>query len=259
MIIKDAVSDVLNQFKPKASIYFELLRNGELFCGLTTFYRYANLFIDKLVDHKFIKEKDPLIATRPFEYLHIDTTFIRTRNGLRRAAFVKDNFSKFTFGFALLPNGKSEFIRNLLEQVFEKYNLYSQTDPICIISDGGSENKGAVIEWINSLTNINVKKLIANVDFPSTNAMSESVHHLFKTYFAPAKIFADDLELQNELEAFLHFSNHNWFPIDFFGSSPVEVLANGFIDKNQFSEKIKMAQKQRVIENRDFSLCCKFN
>lgn len=156
-----------------------------------------------------------------------------------------------------MPNGKSEFIRNLLEQVFKEFDLYKYPDPIFVISDGGSENKGAVIEWINSLTDFNVKKLIAGIDFPSTNAMSESVHHLLKTYFAPNKIYCGDHELQNGLESFMHFANYDWFPIEFFGSSPIEVMNNGFVDRKQFSQRIKQAQKLRAIENRKFSFCCK--
>jgi len=79
-----------------------------------------------------------------FEYLHIDTTFIMTELGKRRVAFVKDNCAKAILHVAILPNGKSEFIRDLLNTAFEKFNLHNHPEPIYIVSDDGSENKGDV-------------------------------------------------------------------------------------------------------------------
>jgi len=43
IVIKDAVNDLQNQNKPKATIFYSLLRHAQLFCGITTFYKYANL------------------------------------------------------------------------------------------------------------------------------------------------------------------------------------------------------------------------
>lgn len=85
--------------------------------------------------------------------------------------------------------------------------------------------------------------------------MSESIHHLFKTFFAPGKIYLNDDHLQKELDAFVQFANYNWFPLEFYGLSPMEVLENGCVDRNRFAEQIKLAQKQRVIENRSFQNC----
>lgn len=85
--------------------------------------------------------------------------------------------------------------------------------------------------------------------------MSESTHHLFKTYFAPGKIYTDAAHLQQELDAFVQFANFNWFPLEFYGLSPMEVMENNAIRKNHFAEQIKLAQKQRVIENKMFRSC----
>lgn len=258
VVIKEAVNSMLNQFKPKATAFYELLRSEKLACSLTTFYKYAKITNEQPGKTKLQGNHISIRANRIFEYLHIDTTWIRTEKGKRRVAFVKDNFSKVILGYAILPNGKSEFIRNLLMHVFAKFDLFNSNRPINIVSDGGPENKGDAIAWINGLSFMNVKKLIAGLDFPSTNAMSESTHHLLKAFFAPGKIYVDDYELRKGLESFVLFANHNWFPVEFFGSSPIEVMSSGFIDRNKFSVKIKDAQKLRVIENRNFKGCCKF-
>lgn len=145
MVINDAVNDLQNLNKPKATIFYYLLRQAKLFCGITTFYKYANLICETKRFTIPEKKHPPFRASRVFEFLHIDTTFIMTEKGKRRVAFVKDNFSKVILHFAILPNGKSEYIRDLLDAAFQKFNLYSYSDSIHIVSDDGSENKGSVL------------------------------------------------------------------------------------------------------------------
>lgn len=89
-IIKDSINDPENQNKPMATIYYSLLRSTKLFCGITTFYKYANLTAEK---SRFIipkKSYSGFRASRVFEYLHIDTTFMMTELGKRNIA----HFSK---------------------------------------------------------------------------------------------------------------------------------------------------------------------
>lgn len=152
----------------------------------------------------------------------------------------------------VLPNGKSDFIRNLLDAAFLKFNLHDYPDPICIVSDDGSENKGEVIKWVNQLKSTKVKKVIAGKDFPFTNAMSESMHHLFKTFFAPGKIYSGDDHLSEALDAFENFANHEWFPIELFGLSPMEVLNGATIDPHRFKLQIQNGRAKRLLENKKY-------
>jgi len=85
--------------------------------------------------------------------------------------------------------------------------------------------------------------------------MSESTHHLFKTFFAPGKIYADDLHLQKELDAFEKFVNYEWFPIEHGGYSPMEVVNGAIPDGNRFKEQIKLARKQRYLDNKNGTFC----
>ena len=251
--IKDSVSDSLNQYKPRSSIYYLLMRSEKVFYGVSTFYKYANLTCGKFQRIKTKKEKKSFRATRPFEYLHIDTTFLYSeKSGKCRVAFVKDNFSKAILHCGLLLNGSSQHIRDLLHCAFEKFGLYKNPDPIFIVSDGGSENKGELIKWVNKISDADVTKLIAGKDFPFTNAMSESVHHLYKTFFAPGKIYFDDDHIQRDLDRFVQFVNYEWFPLELYGSAPMEVLNSGVVERGRFSEQIRKARRQRVLENRTF-------
>ncbi|MBL7771729.1 MAG: hypothetical protein JNM95_02565 [Chitinophagaceae bacterium] len=67
-----------------SSIFYQLLRDNKLFCGLTTFYKY--------VSHEIIearrKKKPPKLYSRitsnhVFEKLHLDTTLLRLKNFTR--------------------------------------------------------------------------------------------------------------------------------------------------------------------------------
>jgi len=250
--ISRIVNDPENFNKPRSTNYFRSMNTEAIACGRTTFYKYASLTCEK--PKKKIPEevRKKFRANRVFEFLHIDTTFFPTENGKRRVAFVKDNFSKAILHKMILPNGKSDFIRDLLHAAFEKFNLYYHPEPICIVSDDGSENKGEVISWSRSIKSAKVKKVIAQKDFPFTNAMSESIHHLFKTFFAPGKIYSDDAHLQSDLDNFEFFVNEEWFPLELHGLSPMEVLKGETINPHRFKAQIQNAKAQRLIENKNF-------
>jgi len=76
-----------------------------------------------------------------------------------------------------------------------------------------------------------------------------------KTCFSPNKIYSDAYHLQKDLDDFVEFSNHHWYPLEFHGLSTMEVLNNGMVDKHRFTERIKQAQKQRVLDNANVSFC----
>ncbi len=190
------------------TLYYGLVRSGKLYCSLATFYKYASLIFRRRT--ALVKEKSSSFrATRVFEYLHIDTTFVPTdTEGSRRVVFVKDNKSKALLHKAIVPDGKSDYIRDLLKTTFEKYNLFNTTEPINIISDGGSENKGKVFEWVRGLNNYKVLKLTARVNFDYTNNMIESIFHIFKNEFIGDRKIHDDSGLLKELDAFDDY--YNW-------------------------------------------------
>lgn len=253
--IRNAVNDSENYHKPGSTVYFELHRENKLGCSRPSFYKYKNLTYEAPKKYLSAEKRFAFRASKVFEYLHIDTTFFMTENGKRRVAFVKDNKSKAILYKAILDNGKSDFIRDLLHMAFERFDLFRHPDPISIISDDGSENKGEVIRWVNEIKTAQVRKLIAGKDFPFTNAMSESTHHLFKTFFAPGKIYADDEHLQNDLNDFENFVNYGWFPIEHGGFSPMEVINGAIPDGNRFKEQIKLARKQRYLDNKNGKFC----
>lgn len=72
----------------------------------------------------------------------------------------------------------------LLQEMFSMYGLQNYREQITLVSDGGSENKGDVIDWVHCLDTASVIKKIAKIkEFPFTNNEIESTFNIFKNVF----------------------------------------------------------------------------
>jgi len=187
-IIEKIVNEPNNKRRRKNSLYWMALRTGLVTCGKSTFSKYLDFFeYKKHKKKKSTERKKGFKATKVFEWLHVDVTHIHTINdGIQYVAYVKDNFSGALLHYkssSVYPG--SGFIRDALEEAFVKYNLLDGCDPINILSDGGPENKGLVLEWVNQLVAPPVvKKVTAQTpEFEYSNSMSESTHSTYNTNY----------------------------------------------------------------------------
>jgi transposase InsO family protein len=258
-VIENLATDTANYGKRKVTLYYHALRNNLIFCGKSTFNKYATaLGYIKPTRFKYPIKKG-LRASRVFEWLHVDITKVHTlENGIQKVAFVKDNYSKAILHYSS-TSGKagSEFIRNLFAETFEKYNLLNAIKPINILSDGGSENKGELLSWIN---NIQAPPMVTKItaqtkDFPFSNSMSESTHSIYKTEFLHGKYSLTEKTHLKDLDRFVDYNNHHRYPTDLFGLTTMEVVAGKIPDKNHFKERIQNARKNRVAVNQQFNDC----
>lgn len=255
--IQTAVTLKKNEGKARSTIYYHLLRNNTVHVSLSTFYKYANLFESKRTFNKqYFKEANNFRASYAFEYVHIDTTKIYTQNnGWQRAVFVKDNYSKSLLYKTIVPGAGSVYIKDVIKNTFVKYNMFSLTTPVTLISDNGSENKGEVNTWINSKKKKKVCKVISKIDTDISNNMVESANHQFKNMFLKNKPFPKSIEdLQIYLDEFEQYINFEWMPGEFYGLSPHEVLQGEIPNRRKFAKKIKEAKKIRISHNKHISL-----
>lgn len=257
--IENLVTDSNNYGKTKTTLYYHALRNNLVFCGKSTFNKYAAaLGYIKLKRFKTERKKG-LRATRVFEWLHVDVTNVHTiEDGIQKVAFVKDNFSKAVLHHTSTnQKAGSEFIKNLFQETFEKYGLYNVAKPIHILSDGGSENKGAFLSWINGIQAPPfVMKITAQTkDFPFSNSMSESTHSIYKTEFLHGKYSVNEKLHLKDLQKFIEYYNYHRFPTELYGLTPMEVVEGKVPDKHFFKEQIQEARKNRVATNQKFNAC----
>lgn len=248
-----------NYGRTLSSLYYENLRKAVVSCCKSTFYSYANALGYKKPKYKKAARKKGLKASQIFQWLHVDVTYVPTlHDGMQKVAFIKDNFSKAILNYAS-TDGKagSIFIRDLFQDTFRKFSLFNRKKDIHILSDGGSENKGFLTDWVEHIkAPPTVRKITAQTDgFPFSNSMSESTHSIYKTEFLRKRVSPNKLEHLKSLDRFVTYYNHERFPVDHFGYTPMEVLNGEIPDKNRFKEQIAYARKERIKINQQFNEC----
>ena len=245
------------------TLYYSALRNGIVTCAKSTFFNYAKAL-------GYIKPKYPkpipkpgVKATRVFEWLHIDITYVPTQNdGIQKVAFVKDNFSKAILHYGSTSGrAGSEFIAKLLEETFDMYNLTHYQFDINILTDGGPENKGKVNEWVEAITAPPiVNKITARTpEFKQSNSMSESTHSIYKTEFMRKLLSINIRAHHKHLALFVEFYNYHRYSTTSYGLAPMEIVNGKIPDKHYFKDRIKQAQIDRIAINQSFNDCVPSN
>lgn len=257
--IQKQIDNQQNFGKTLTTLYYHTLNKASLFCAKSTFNNYAHKLGYKKRKVRKSLPKKGFKASRPFEWLHVDITAVQTvQSGVQKVAFVKDNFSG-----ALLhvksTSGKagSGFIRDLFRETFEKHTLFNAVLPIHILSDGGPENKGELLTWIEQINAPpEVRKITASTkEFPFSNSMSEITHSIYKSEFMQGKFSIDIQSHLKDLERFMHYYNYERYPTRLYGLTVLEVLNGELPDKHRFKEQIAHAQKERIEANRAFNRC----
>ncbi len=261
--IENLFNDQKNENRNKLSIYYKAMTDKIISCGRTTFYNYAKYlgFTETRRKKKKIK-KTGFKASRVFEWLHVDITYISTlEDGIQKVAFIKDNFSKAILHYKS-TDGKagSDFITALFQEVFDKYNLFDKKLPINILSDGGPENKGSFLEWLGTIKAPPIiSKITAQTDdFPFSNSMSEFTHRIYKSEFMKGLISLNKMAHYADLKRFVEEYNYHRYPSDHFGYTPMEVLNGKIPDRNKFKKQIKNGQTNRVKVNQSYDSCIPF-
>lgn len=258
-MIQKVISKSENRMKTKTSLFYDSIRSGIIACGISTFFKYANLLGYQKPKKEKIERPRGFRATKPFEWLHVDVTYVQTQTeGMQYVALVKDNYSKALLGYKTIPRRPtSHFIRELFEEVFLKYKLLDSKGQINILSDGGSENKGALIDWINQIDAPPVvQKLTANTkEFPFSNSMSESTHSIYKTEYMQKKHSFNRQQHEKDLAQFVEYYNNERFPFEHFGLTPMEVLEGQKPFRGRFAPQIQEARANRLEANRNFNAC----
>jgi hypothetical protein len=248
-----------NNNKNLTQLLYEALNKAIVFCCKQTFNLYAKLHGYKAPFKKpKAKTKKGFRASAIFEYLHVDTTYIPTLlDGILKLTIVKDNYSKAPLHYIITKmNVNSTIIKNILEQTFDKYQLFDRTHDIHIVSDGGSENKGDVLAWTTSIKAPPcVHKIIAHTDvFPFSNNMIESSFHLFKNDFLKREPVLHEKHLVKKVEEFFEHCQHRYFG-EHYGITPQQILNGEQPDKHKFKTQLQAAAIKRREDNKNFRAC----
>lgn len=245
-VIKNNCSDIKYKHWPLISIYYQLLREKKLHCSRSTFYKYCRLLNITCVKKLKQNNYEPLTCLAPLKMLHLDVTVYRLQNGTKVYLHViRDNFSKAILGCKAAANCCSQSSKEILEEVLLKYNLLHTKGTL--ITDDGSENKGALQDFITK-PGMLWKKLIAQLDIIQSNSMAEAANKILKYQFLYHRCFETLSQLQVALPEILNQYN-NMPSGSLFGLTPNEVLGGKIPDRKLFSDEINAAKKLRLQVN----------
>jgi transposase InsO family protein len=220
----------------------------------TVFYKYCRLlgYHKRPALKKSKQNTEGIKAAATAEILHTDITYIITADDKTSyLSFVEDNFSKCILSGKASKTPTSKFIKNSIEDVVNKYNLYRPATTL--ITDNGSENKGDLDAWLYTEMR-SIKKVIARIDIPQANNVVEALHKKFKNEFLQGKKFANHEALANALPNLIEAYN-NQYHDSLYGYSPLEVWNGAIPDKNEYQPLFAAANEKRKQANKQFNCC----
>src|SRR5690554_4304280 len=237
---------------PAASIYYHAIRNNRLFISLSTFYKYTNLLSLKRKWRKSSEENNnPIITTKPNEFIHIDTTFWPLPNGIKAAIIlVCDNFSKAILGWNVSLKKDGENAKAALQNAVESIQKqYPDLQTASLITDSGGENHNMLVE--DFLTNIEapeIIKLLALKEVKFSNSAVEAVNKIIKRYLR--KKLPDTLDkLIQCLKEIINDYNTIRPHGSLLGLTPMECYTPESINLDFKQQKLE-AKKNRIKQNK---------
>jgi putative transposase len=238
----------------RATVYWQMCRTEGNRFAKSTFYKYCNLlgFGRRRGAIKSKKNTSGIKAAKVGEIIHVDITEIYTLNSQKvYLLFVQDNFSRNIIAFhAALSNNAALQAATIKKALL---NLKAGLNAVSIITDGGSENKGAVDTMLAQYFPL-AKKIVAKVDIAFANNMVEALHYKMKYQVLPKAGFKNYEEVVAKLP--LYVAAYNQMPHDRLnGGTPQEIYTAILPDAAKRIAAIKAAAVMRLDKNRQFNCC----
>ena len=236
---------------PASSIYYEGIRNRQLHISRSTFYKYIRLLGLTRPRYKRQSKLKGLVASKPNEYLHVDTTLWELENGQKTAiALVSDNFSKTILGSSVSLHSNSKNVSEAIEKSIQVIQTHHPEHVSCtLVADGGSENHAEEIELLLEQTEKPMfEKVIALKGIKYSNSPIEAINKIIKQYLRHYKPKTFE-QTQQVVALAEHDYNENRPHGSLKGLIPMEAYTSP--DKElSFKSEIQDAKKQRIKENR---------
>jgi putative transposase len=231
------------------SVFFQILREKAAFFSQTTFYNYVNRLQLQRAKPEKKKYYKGIRADGPKKILHADVTIYRPLDHSRvYLYFLVDNFSRFILTWKASLEYSAKIAFENISEAYNKYDLGEVPPYIELITDGGSENKGAVEDFVNR-PNSNILKLIAQTDTIFSNSMVEAVNKRIKYDF----LFTVNLLNIEQVKIYLSWAVDQYnkkHHSALLGLTPNEVFNGMLPDKDMF----KPAMKQAAIKRKEINM-----
>jgi putative transposase len=149
-----------------------------------------------------------LLAQRPNEYLHVDTTYyFLTADQKVCISFVMDNYSKMILGFQVAERLSFQVVKDALVKALKTVGRHPEQLPVYLVADGGSENHNRHIDgFLAQLSGFKISKIRSLKDIRFSNSPVEAIHRVIKSRYLRNRRF-DSLE---QLEHYLEWAVYDY-------------------------------------------------
>jgi putative transposase len=256
LTIKNYMENESYKYWSKSSVYLKAVRDHNLFCGLSTFYKYCRLLgFANLKSFPKSNLYNPLKTTKPNEAWCADVTVFKTADGIKHYIHILiDHFSKKVLGYSVEKSNSGKAIRHLLHQAYLKYKPTNTM----FLTDGGSENVNTKVELFLNCLNNNIIHRIAQRDVLFSNSMIEAFNKVLKHQFLYPKNIVSRKQLEKVLTEVITLYNEHKPQLNLGGNTPYETFAGTPINLNSYKTEFKTQQLIRIAQNKKNSCkkCC---
>jgi len=191
--IKSYMNNDNYKHRSKASVYLKALRDENLYCCISTFYKYCRfLGFKNRPRRKKSQNYNPVKTSKPNELWCADVTIFKTADNVKHYIhFLIDHYSKMILGYRIEKSSSAIAIKSLIQKACIEY----KPSTLQFLTDGGSENVNSIVsEFINS-SDIPIQHIIAQKDVVFSNSMVEALNKVIKHQFLHHKEINDENQL----------------------------------------------------------------
>lgn len=253
--LKSMLSSPKYENWPIVSIAAQGLRNKEIVASLYSWYKYARILNLPHESCKKTTKQVGLIALKPNEYLHVDTTYYPiSGTGKACITIVMDNYSKMILGFAVEERLSITLIQFAIKSALTPILQQQGGVHSYLVSDGGWENTSpAMNQFITGLKEYRLSKITALKDIQFSNSPVEAIHKILKGRYLRNKVFETVQGLANFLKDAIHDYNYKRPHYKHFPKTPAEVYFNIDLKINFNKRKLKAVEKR--VKNNATTAC----
>lgn len=247
-IIKQYMIDKNYKFWSKSSIYLKALRDENLKCCVSTFYKYCRLLGFKNRPRR--KKSDsysPVKTLQPNQIWCADVTIFKTADNVKQYIhFLIDHYSKKILGYRIEKSSSALAIKSLIQNACLEY----QPEKLQFLTDGGSENVNSTVsDFINS-PDIPITHIIAQKDVVFSNSMIEAINKIIKHQFLFPKEIESEIHLFKIFDEVVAAYNTSRPQMSLGGNTPEETFIGLPIDISRYTYNFKEQKQISLIQNK---------
>jgi len=246
LTIKKYMTHEIYKYWSKSSIYLKAIIDGNLLCGISTFYKYCSLLgFQNKPRRKKSDDYRPVVTSKPNELWCVDVTIFKTKDHVKQYIHLLiDHYSKMILGYKIKSSSSGMTIKELLQDAYVKY----KPESIQLLSDGGSENVNSTVS--NFTSSNQIKHLIAQKDVVFSNSMIEAINKIIKHQFLHPKEIPDRKRLETILEETVTIYNSIRPQMSLQGNTPIETFQGKSVDFSIYSQRFHTQKVIRIQQNK---------